>query len=712
MPFIDTPETNALKSKVERILVEIPEFTDENKNLKINVIKDYAERGDIKLLEPLLKNEQTKKSFFKPVLDSFVFNTTQFKEFLEYSSACNSYSKYLGKEIGLYTGDSSLQDRNEVVLNFPFKDCVLEGGQRKEDGLDTYYEYDEKKNEYTKKQSKRREIFYNEVLARDEIDQLFFPKAFCNAKRYEKGNTSFCTKLNRDAELNKKRGLAENTITDNLIIKGNNLLALHSLKKEFAGKIKLIYIDPPYNTGNDGFTYNDNFNHSSWLTFMKNRLEVARELLREDGAIFVQCDDNEQAYLKVLMDEIFGRENFISNITCKVKSAGGLTTDTEMFFDCAEYLIAYSKNIQNLTYNNIKVKTEIINSYSKTAKQYNNIINNIQYDKKEFVTQKDGIKYYKIAKGYFNIENLPIKQMSEKDFYDKRNEIFRLTALSGGIGKKLKRHIEDFINNDDLFIFEYSPTKGKDKNKLTQYLMYKNQTITMLNKLIEVDSKRQIIEKLEPISNIFADDFWQGISNEGQIKLKNGKKPESLLKRILEISTIEGDLIMDFFAGSGTSLAVAHKMNRQYIGIEQLNYEENDSVIRLQNVINGDQTGISKSLNWQGGGSFVYLELARKNEMAIEQISACESLEDLKALFDELCSKYFLHYNVRIKEFRKEIENERFKQLNLKQQKEMFCRMLDLNQLYVNSDDRHDINTGLSKNDIAVTEDFYQLKNA
>ena len=188
-----------------------------------------------------------------------------------------------------------------------------------------------------------------------------------------------------------------------------------------------------------------------------------------------------------------------------------------------------------------------------------------------------------------------------------------------------------------------------------------------------------------------------------------GQKPEALIERILSIGTSESDIVLDYHLGSGTTAAVAHKMNRQYIGIEQLDYGENDSVVRLQNVINGDQTGISKSVNWQGGGSFVYLELAKKNETALEQISDCKSLEELTESFDELCSKYFLHYNVRVKEFRKEIESERFKQLSLKQQKEMFCRMLDLNQLYVNTDDRHDKNTGLTEDDIAITEDFYQL---
>ena len=594
MPFIDTPETNALKSKVEKLLSEIPDFTDENKNLKINVIKDYADNGNIKLLEPLLKNTQTKKAFFTPILDSFVFNTAKFKEFLEYSSACNSYSKYLGEKIGLYMGDSSLLDRNEVVLNFPFKDCILEGGQRKEDGLDTYYEYDDKKSEYTEKQSKRREVFYNEVLAQDEIDSLFSPKAFCNTKRYEKGKSEKCTKLNRDAELNKKRGLAEDTITDNLIIKGNNLLALHSLKKEFAGKVKLIYIDPPFNTGKDDFKYNDNFNHSTWLTFMRNRLEIAKDLLSEKGSIFLHLDFHESHYMKILMDEVFGRENFRNNIVWCYTGPSGST-------------------------NFLPRKHDDILYYSKTE--------NNEYH----------IQYIKHKSGVHNSGQVFGNTDTDENF----------KAEAEAQGKKL----------EDFWLDIYSTDRYRSE---------------MLNFV--------------------------------------GQKPEALIERILSIGTSESDIVLDYHLGSGTTAAVAHKMNRQYIGIEQLDYGENDSVVRLQNVINGDQTGISKSVNWQGGGSFVYLELAKKNETALEQISACKSLEELTELFDELCSKYFLHYNVRVKEFRKEIESERFRLLSLKQQKEMFSRMLDLNQLYVNTDDRHDINTGLTEIDIAITEDFYQLK--
>lgn len=689
MPFFDTPETNALKSKVEKLLSEIPDFTDENKNLKINVIKDYADNGNAKLLEPLLKNAQTKKAFFSPVLDSFVFNTAKFKDFLEYSSACNSYSKYLGQKIGLYMGDSSLLDRNEVVLNFPFKDCVLEGGQRKEDGLDTYYEYNDKKGEYEKKQSKRREVFYNEVLAQDEIDSLFSPKAFCNAKRYEKSShselvsESTCTKLNRDAELNKKRGLSEDTITDNLIIKGNNLLALHSLKKEFAGKVKLIYIDPPYNTGSDSFAYNDNFNHSSWLTFMKNRLEIARDLLKEDGIIWVHCDNNEQSYLKILLDELFGRQNFVETVTVVNNPRG---RDYGGIANMHEFIHVFCKNI-------IEANIYRLNDSEKEFPYSDNLGG---YEIRELRNRNTA----------FHIGNRP--NLCYPFFVNPKT-----IDENGFCEIDLEKH-NDWV--------EVMPAKsqgiqtvwrwGKDKSQ-------KNLNINIVGRAMKEKGRFMIVEKYREKSVMARSVWWdKDVNSErGTIHLRemfgdkifNFPKPEGLLSRILEISTKPTDLVLDYHLGSGTTSAVAHKMNRQYIGIEQMDYIESVTVERLKKVIEGEQGGISKSQNWQGGGSFVYLELAKKNEKALEQISACKSLEELTELFDELCSKYFLHYNVRVKEFRKEIESERFRQLSLKQQKEMFSRMLDLNQLYVNTDDRHDKKTGLTEDDIVITEDFYQL---
>lgn len=399
-----------------------------------------------------------------------------------------------------------------------------------------------------------------------------------------------------------------------------------------------------------------------------------------------------------------GGNNFVGCITCKVKSAGGLTTDTEMFFDCAEYLLVYAKSSQHLTYNTIKVKTEVVNSSSKTAKQYNSIINNIDFSKKEFVAKKDNITYYKIQKGYFNIENLQIKNMNENDFFDKKDEIFRLTALSGGIGKKLQNHIKDFTNNEDLFIFEYVPTKGKDKDKLTQYLMYKNQTITMLSKLIEVDDKNKRIIKLEPISNIFTDDFWQGISNEGQVKLKNGKKPEALLQRIIEISTNENDLVMDFFAGSGTTLAVAMKMKRQFIGIEQMDYIESITKERLKKVINGEQGGISKAVDWQGGGSFIYAELMPLNAIYKERIKNINDEKELEKLYNDLESKAFLDYRVDLDSILKDKE---FKELDLQNKQEALLKILDSNMDYVLYGDIEDKDYAISSEVIELNKIFY-----
>ena len=286
-------EQAKLKQLIFKVLKADERLWNEDKTeLNQTLLLDLVENIDEKVIDLLLQEKDLKEKFFVKIKDVYVFKTNDFRFFIEENKVDNSYTQYKNR-IGLTDGKRFLKDTNDVVLNWPYKDCVLEGGQTKEEGLDTYFEYDEKTKQYEQKQAKRKEIFFNQVLAHDEIDRLFDPKALVNWKRYTKDGEEKVKEIKRDED---------GTIKENMIIKGNNLLALHSLKKQFAGKVKLIYIDPPYNTGNDSFKYNDNFNHSIWLTFMKNRLEVARELLRDDGVIFVQCDDNEQAYLKVLMD--------------------------------------------------------------------------------------------------------------------------------------------------------------------------------------------------------------------------------------------------------------------------------------------------------------------------------------------------------------------------------------------------------------------------
>ena len=273
-----------LYETLEQQLKKEPNFVTDNGELKKWVVLNKAQNFDEELIGLLLDNADLKEKFFVNVKGTLVFNQNLFVQFLEQKNYLNdSYTQYKNK-VGLTIDGKYLKQRNEVALVWPFKDCILEGGQSREE-------------------DKREEIFFNEILAQDEITQLLEPKVLTNAKRIDKDGEKPLDQFNRNEN---------GTITDNLIIKGNNLLALHTLKEEFAGKVKLIYIDPPYNTGNDSFGYNDSFNRSTWLTFMRNRLYAAKALLSKDGMICVQCDDNENAYLKILMDEVF-ENRFLNN---------------------------------------------------------------------------------------------------------------------------------------------------------------------------------------------------------------------------------------------------------------------------------------------------------------------------------------------------------------------------------------------------------------
>ena len=255
------------------ILKSKADFVVEGKLAK-NIVVEKALQLDSEFLQLLLTPDSIKEHFIKKIGDVFVFDKIKFQEFVSNKEFLpNSYTSFKN-QIGLINErGSSLKQNKDVVLTWAYKDCVLEGGQDKED-------------------AKRNEIFYNETLAPDEITRLFEEKVLTNFEKWDK----------ESVENNQAKPVISLGDNDNLLIKGNNLLALHCLKKQYANKIKLIYIDPPYNTGNDSFKYNDTFNHSTWLTFMKNRLEIAKELLKEDGSIFVSIDNNELCYLQVLMD--------------------------------------------------------------------------------------------------------------------------------------------------------------------------------------------------------------------------------------------------------------------------------------------------------------------------------------------------------------------------------------------------------------------------
>lgn len=693
-------------------------------NDEFNMIKffDLLEKYDTKILELLYQNEEIKNKFFLEINGINIFKQEEFKFFIQQQKPFKNGWTKLKNRIGLCDGKYFLQDTQDIVLNFPFKDCILEGGQSTDEGVDSYFNYEitefkdqEKANKveligketkvkvsargkesyvisgFKEYKTKRKEIFFNEILAKDEIDRLLERKAFTGWKKYSKTGEEIIENIRRDEN---------GVIKENLIIKGNNLLALHSLKKEFNGKIKLIYIDPPYNTKNDSFAYNDNFNHSTWLTFMKNRLEIARELLKDDGLIFVQCDDKEQAYLKVLMDEVFGRENFINTICVKMSESTGLkmTHVEKRLPKLKEYILLYKKECIKL--NTVKIpkgqwdseyKIYIDNLEKEEIQRLKEIMNNENRSKEE-VDEADKIcSKMKLS----TIPQVQIEVENQEWLYKNSWRILRSCSSAKNV-KELADKKRVNISGE-CFVIE-----TKQKKMYVILKDYNSESSQPRLKLLFADDYLEINPG----------DFWNdinttGLEAEGTVQLKNGKKPEELIERIIKLATDEGDIVLDFHLGSGTTCAVAHKLGRQYIGIEQMDYIESLSVQRLKNVIEGEQGGISKNINWQGGGEFLYLELAKYNEEAKEKIKNCETSEELENLFEELYNEYYLNYNLNIKNFKELIKTLEYKNLLLDDKKKMYLSMLDLNSMYINYEDMEDDKFKLSDSDIKLTKQFY-----
>ena len=655
-------------NKLEGILKKDIRFLDQDGDLLKSEVVNKAWKVDKDLIELILEDKEVKAKFFSEIKGHWIFNVTFFVEFVQDKNFLNdSYTKFKNK-IGLTIDNKYLNQRGEVAMVWPYKDCLLEGGMNDED-------------------SKRDEIFFNEILAQDEIDRLLDPKVLTNLKRYTEKGTEKLKEFKRD-----KNG----DIKDNLIVKGNNLMAMHSLKKEFAGKVKLIYIDPPYNTGNDGFRYNDQFNHSTWLTFMKNRLEVARELLREDGVMFVQCDHHEVGYLNVLMDEIFKRENKVQVIAIRTASAAGFKTVNPGPIDVTEYILYYSKAKNQVNFK--KAYTAV--GYNKNYNQY---IKNI----------KDAPEKWKIV---------PLTEQFYKEMGIKSNNDAK--DKWGDNWKKIRDTLigEFALKNADKVVSKRDPHKPTEKvkelmekSKSTESVIeYKRDGIGSLylylggslafysKKLREIDGE---LTPTELLSDFWSDISWAGIANEGGVKLKNGKKPERLIQRIIEMTTEPGDIVLDYHLGSGTTCSVAHKMRRQYIGIEQMDYIEDLAVKRVQNAINGDTTGVSKSESWQGGGEFVYLELKTYNQDFVDRIQAAKKTKDLEIIWEDMKKKSFLNWNV---DFRNaDLAFDEWKELDFEKQQHALIQLLNKNQLYVNLSEADDESMKCSEEEKRLSTEFY-----
>lgn len=624
-----------LMQQIKDILKEFPQYWN-GEELQRPIVIDDLKSYDALLISALLKNQKIRENYSAKAGDVVIFKVQEFIDILRYKDYwADSYTKY-SNNIGLSSEGKYLQYNTDVVLDFPYKDCVLEGGMTKED-------------------AGKEEVFYNEVIARDEIDTLLAPKAFVNVKKFDAEGEHEADSFNDK---------------DNLVIKGNNLLSLHSLKKRFAGKVKLIYIDPPYNTGGDSFKYNDRFNHSTWLTFMKNRLEIAKELLSDDGSIWLNIDDDESHYLKVLADGIFSRENFLANIIWKKKYSP--QNDARYFSDMHDHILVYAKNLSSFSINGLPRNEKMNSRY----------------------TNKDND-----PRGPWKPGDLSVRTYNPKDDYPIELPSGRVVyPPSGRSWRTSEKKLKELISENRIWFGD----NGDNVPAVKRFLTDVKQTVTpqTIWDYSEVGHNQQAIQSLNKLfgKNVFGT-----------------PKPELLLQRVITIGTNKDDIVLDFFMGSATTQAVAMKMNRRFIGIEQMDYINTVSVPRLQKVIEGEQGGISKDVNWQGGSSFIYVELMELNQLYMNKIDQISTKEELSNLWNELDNNADLNYqldkeklvNELLKEHDEEESSIAFNDLTFEEQKEIFKKALDKNQLYVPYSEIEDANVIISDNDKSFNHSFY-----
>lgn len=627
-------------------------ISEDGKLLKAVVYSDVMAM-DKELLLLLLSNKKIKERFFENLEGTLVFDKQKFAWFIESKEFLpDSYTRYTNK-IGLTCNGDFISKSNNVVLDFPYKDCVLEGGQDRND-------------------QKRKEIFYNETIASDEISNMLSPKVFTNARRYTKDG------IEEDITF------AEN---DNLIIRGNNLIALSSLLKRYEGQVKCIYIDPPYNTGSDSFGYNDSFNQSTWLLFMKNRLEIAKKMLSNDGVMLIQISFHQYPYLRVLADEVFSDGKHVLDFNTLVRHPERNLTGDKEFNDVIEYTLVYSKNVN---YKMPKMRIEKIND-------------DYQYD-------------FKLLDEPYEVLNLGGKIVSV--YRPEQVEIVKSEGHSDGLksmsirgsireknssGRFYVAYLEPLINKYPKGTVFTVPDIGDDGKPYRIFELPKGNN---KNGFYYPGKPLSSDVTFKPYPNFL--DFVQQyniVNDEGTVSFRNGKKPEEYIKFYLEIFSSKNDLIMDFQLGSGTTCAVAHKLGRKYIGIEQMNYIKEISVERLKNVLLGEGTGISREVNWKGGGSFIYCELLENSETLIEEIQAATAkniCEIKEAIYeDERIIPYITKGEI-------EKADDMFKELSLEEKKRALIALVDKNKLYVNYSDMEDKTFHVKESDKKFTRSFYK----
>jgi adenine-specific DNA-methyltransferase len=649
---------------LKTLLQKDERLTSEGELLK-NKIIELALKLDKDLIKLLLSDEKMKEVFFVDVDGTLVFDKDKFIRFVSNKQFLpDSYTAFKNK-IGLIDEKGEfISEKKEVVLSWPYKDCVLEGGMTKED-------------------QKRDEIFWNEILAPDQITRLLDPKVFTNAKRIDK---------NGEHKFNGFRTDANGDIKDNLIIKGNNLLVLHSLKKRFAGKVKLIYIDPPYNTGNDSFKYNDSFNHSTWLTFMKNRLEVAKELLKEDGLIFISIDDNEIHYLKVLMDEIFDRKNYL-NTFCWVNNLKGRQIAGKGAAKTYEYILVYAKNKDNKNIGPFEILIEKAKSLMPSS--YKGFEYEVKSDQTGSFVLKNELYNTNSA---FNEETRP--NLVFNIHYNFKTKEVKFSDIDQDVNFEGFVKIPPKKNNDGIHRFHaWRWSKEKILRELSNL------------EFVKIKDEVKIFTKTRKYDTTNLKDIITDITTtKGTYDIKalfegnkhfNYPKPVELIK-IFVSQTGSEDIILDFFAGSGTTAQAVLELNkedgenRRFILVEQIDEHIAVCKERVQKVLQ------KENIN----DDFVYLELMKWNENFVEKILSAKTKDELKKLWETMKEKAFLSYKVDIKTIDEHAKD--FNDLSIEDQKRFLLECLDKNHLYVNYSEIDDEEYGVNKEDKKLNKEFYK----
>lgn len=633
--------------KLINLLKSDSRFFDDEDELIIAAVQDCAWKIDHDLVKLLLTDVDIKGKFFDDIEGNLIFNTNTFIEYISYKNFLDtSYTRFRNR-IGLNIGDKFLQERGEVALVWPYKDCVLEGGQ-------------------TKEEEKRKEVFFNEILAQDEINRLLDPKVLCNFKRYTVKGNEDVNQINRDED---------NVIRENLIIKGNNLLTLHTLKTQFRGEVKLIYIDPPFNpdSPSNTFAYNNNFNHSTWLTFMRNRLEVAKQLLTKDGVLIVAIDDNEVFYLGVMLHEIFP-EYEVHCITIVHNPRGVQGANFSYVHEYAFFVFPKGhKSIGDRKISEHEIDWSPLRNWGGESlrEDAKNCFYPIIVEKSKIVGFGDVLP-----------DDVHPKSQTEKQ----GNFHYVYPIDKNGVERKwryARQSVEDIIHLLRVKKIEngFDIEIGKD------FGIYK--TVWQDSRYDANAYGTQMVKSLVPDSPF---DFPKSLWNV-----------YDCLYAV--IADDKNAIVLDFFAGSGTTAHATMELNRedggnrQFILCEQMDYVETVTLERVRKVIEQNNKG-----------DFIWCELMKFNEVYMDRIQAAKSTEDLVQLWHEIAEGSFLNWYVNPK-----IPEEALKDFltigeepnGIEKQKRLLAELLDKNQMYVNLSEINDTQFNVCEEDKALNIAFY-----